>query len=152
LFIAMDHTRAEFNRLANWLCWPVRWDWVCELRAHPDLYSEQLERAFERYDNLLAVLQPISVRTPSFTRRSSWRWRMAWDFWPVLEASAMTWCFGVNSTSGFLTFGGGLRARRTTKIATNGTYKQRMPLSPPQAPPSHPKSTSDEFFSFLERK
>lgn len=54
--MAAPDTRAEFNQLCHWLCWPVRWDWVCELRAHPGFFSEELERAFERYDDLLAVL------------------------------------------------------------------------------------------------
>lgn len=53
-------TRTEFNQLCHWLCWPVRWDWVHALRG--DLtpctgdYRDQMKRAFERYDDLLAEL------------------------------------------------------------------------------------------------
>jgi hypothetical protein len=58
--MAAPDTRAEFNQLCHWLCWPVRWDWVHALRGGPAPYSgadrEQLERAFEHYDDLLAEL------------------------------------------------------------------------------------------------
>ena len=52
----MDHTRVEFCQLCHWLCWPVRWDWVCALSDNPANCSEDLKRAVDRYDDLLAVL------------------------------------------------------------------------------------------------
>lgn len=164
----MDHTRVEFCQLCRWLPWPVRWEWVCALNSEPPYEGpdrEKLERSFAFYDAMLAMLPADFNECPNwypafltelqrglvFIAQHGGK-RHSPQFWQhQLERFTELWCdIECDSCSDDEEHECSIELAAAARAELDQIDANRQ--SPPQAPPSHPKSTSDEFFSFLERK